>query len=189
MIATHKLHHAVVLAEQRSFRKAADSLNLTQPALSRSIQTLESALGVRLFDRSRGGVETTVFGKAVVNRAQEILSGVAEIERDIKLLQGLGTGTLDVSLGPYPSALSGKLAIARFIATNPEIQCRIRVAGYSEVAEDVARGRCEMGVADIEVAFLDDDKLGGGGLLGMSVLGRYQMTIDDEHDKLTLIQR
>jgi len=41
----------------------------------------------------------------------------------------------------------------------------------------------------VEVAFLDDDKLGGNGLLGMNVLGRYRMTIDDEHDKLTLIQR
>ncbi|MGB5831712.1 MAG: retropepsin-like aspartic protease, partial [Thiohalocapsa sp.] len=47
----------------------------------------------------------------------------------------------------------------------------------------------EQRIADVEVAFLDDDKLGGGGLLGMSVLGRYQMTIDDEQDKLTLIRR
>jgi hypothetical protein len=39
------------------------------------------------------------------------------------------------------------------------------------------------------VAFLDDDKLGGNGLLGMSVLGRYQLTIDDEHDLVTLIRR
>jgi len=41
----------------------------------------------------------------------------------------------------------------------------------------------------VEVAFLDDDKLGGNGLLGMSVLGRYQLTIDDEHDLVTLIRR
>jgi|AVFP01.1.fsa_nt_gi aspartyl protease family protein len=44
-------------------------------------------------------------------------------------------------------------------------------------------------VADVEVAFLEDDKLGSSGLLGMNVLSRYQMTIDDEHDKLTLIRR
>lgn len=44
-------------------------------------------------------------------------------------------------------------------------------------------------VGQVEVAFLDDDKLGGNGLLGMNVLGRYQMTIDDEHDRLTLIRR
>lgn len=41
-------------------------------------------------------------------------------------------------------------------------------------------------LATIEVAFLESDKLGTGGLLGMSVLGRYQMTIDDENNRLTL---
>jgi clan AA aspartic protease (TIGR02281 family) len=41
-------------------------------------------------------------------------------------------------------------------------------------------------LASIEVAFLESDKLGTGGLLGMSVLGRYQMTIDDEKNRLTL---
>jgi len=44
-------------------------------------------------------------------------------------------------------------------------------------------------VSPVEVAFLEDDKLGGNGLLGMNVLGRYKMTIDDEHDRLTLIRR
>jgi clan AA aspartic protease (TIGR02281 family) len=44
-------------------------------------------------------------------------------------------------------------------------------------------------IADVEVSFLDDDKLGGSGLLGMSVLGRYQMTIDDQENRLTLTAR
>ncbi len=44
-------------------------------------------------------------------------------------------------------------------------------------------------IGDVQVAFLDDDKLGGTGLLGMSVLGGYQMTIDDEQGTLTLTRR
>jgi DNA-binding transcriptional LysR family regulator len=152
MMSTHKLRHALALAEHGNFRKAAEALNLTQPALSRSIQSLERALGARLFDRSRGGVETTRLGRVVVDRAREILLSVAELEREVELFKGLGAGTLAVSLGPYPSALSGKPAVARFSAAHPEVQCRIRVAGYAEVAADVARGRCDLGVADLEVA-------------------------------------
>lgn len=152
MIPTHKLLHAVVLAEQRSFRLAAEQLNLTQPALSRSIKSLEQSLGARLFDRARGGVETTSVGRLVVDRASGILSGVAELEHEVALLQGLGSGTLEVSLGPYPSALSGGPAVARFVAAHPEVKCRVRVAGHSEVADDVAQGRCELGVADLEVS-------------------------------------
>jgi len=41
----------------------------------------------------------------------------------------------------------------------------------------------------IEVAFIDDDKLAGNGLLGMNVLGRYRLTIDDEHGQITLTAR
>jgi DNA-binding transcriptional LysR family regulator len=152
MITNRKLHHAVVLAEQGSFRSAAEVLHLTQPALTRSIQSLESALGVSLFDRGPGGVEPTTFGEVVIDRARAILTGVSELEREIDLLQGLGAGTLEVSLGPYPAALSGKLAFARFYANHPEIQCRVRVAGYAEVADDVIQGRCELGLADLEIA-------------------------------------
>jgi clan AA aspartic protease (TIGR02281 family) len=44
-------------------------------------------------------------------------------------------------------------------------------------------------VGNVRVSFLDDGQLGSAGLLGMSVLGRYQLTIDDENDTLTLIRR
>lgn len=81
-------------------------------------------------------------------------------------------------------------------------QLGIAESGLSERQVQTANGRVparigrlsglwlgEQRIGDVEVAFLDDDKLGGNGLLGMSVLGRYRMTIDDEHDKLTLIRR
>jgi len=152
MMSTHKLRHALALAEHGNFHLAADALNLTQPALSRSIQSLERALGVRLFDRGHGGVETTAFGKLVVDRGREILLSVAELEHEVGLLQGLGAGILEVSLAPYPSALSGQLAVARLLAEHPEIQCRVRVVGYSTVVGDVAAGRCEVGMADLGVA-------------------------------------
>lgn len=44
-------------------------------------------------------------------------------------------------------------------------------------------------VTDVAVAFLDDEKLGSAGLLGMSVLGRYQLTIDDQENRITLSSR
>lgn len=75
-------------------------------------------------------------------------------------------------------------------------------AGLSEREVQTANGRTsarvgslaglwlgEQRVEDVAVAFLDDDRIGNGGLLGMSVLGRYQMTIDDAQGTLTLIRR
>ena len=152
MIPTQKLAHVVALTEHRNFREAAGALHLTQPALSRSIQTLEAMLDVQLFDRGHGSVEPTAFGRVVVDRARGILDEIAELEHEIELLKGLGTGTLEVSLAPYPSALSGQRAVARLLAAHPEIQCRVRVAGFHGVADDVSRGQCEVGIADLEAA-------------------------------------
>ena len=152
MIQTQKLEHTVALAEHRSFRQAAEALHLTQPALSRSIQSLEGAMGVRLFDRGHGTVEPTALGRLVVERAERILSAVADLEHEVELAKGLRTGTLEVSLAPYPSALSGQRAVARLLAAHPEIQFRVRVAGFHGVAEDVAKRRCDLGVADVEAA-------------------------------------
>lgn len=152
MIPSHKLEHAAALAEHRNFRQAAEALHLTQPALSRSIQTLESALGVRLFDRGHGTVEPTALGRVFLEHARSILSAVAELEHEIELAKGLRAGTLEVSLAPYPSALSGQRAVARLLAGYPELQFRVRVAGFHGVADDVAEGRCDLGVADLEAA-------------------------------------
>src|SRR5439155_1394159 len=57
------LEALVALAELTSFRKAAESVHLSQPALSRRIAKLEGVLGVRLFDRTTRSVEPTVLGR------------------------------------------------------------------------------------------------------------------------------
>ena len=142
----------VALAEHLNFRQAAEALHLTQPALSRSIQSLETALGARLFDRGHGSVRPTKLGTIVVERSRAILSGLTDLEREIELAKGLRAGTLEVSLAPYPSALSGQRAVARLLAAHPEIQFRVRVAGFHGVAEDVMQARCDLGVADVEAA-------------------------------------
>jgi DNA-binding transcriptional LysR family regulator len=64
------LHQALVLEHHRNFARAAEALNLTQPALSRSIAGLEAALGERLFDRTPQGVEPTAFGRMLLARAR-----------------------------------------------------------------------------------------------------------------------
>ncbi|GAB5602769.1 hydrogen peroxide-inducible genes activator [Thermus sp. FJN-A] len=79
----NQLRYLVALAEEGSFTRAAERVYLTQPALSVQIRKLEEALGVRLFDRSRG--ELTEVGRAVVAQARKVLE---EVERLKALAQG-----------------------------------------------------------------------------------------------------
>src|SRR3546814_9907779 len=60
------------LIRKGSFKKAADGLTITQPALSQSIAQMESEVGVRLIDRTPHGVVPTVFGAALLRHAMEI---------------------------------------------------------------------------------------------------------------------
>jgi len=87
-----------------------------------------------------------------------------------------------------PASLIPRLGIAEDRLKEREVQtANGRAQARSGALPGIWLG--EQRVGDVAVAFLDDDKLGGPGLLGMSVLGRYQMTIDDEHGTLTLTQR
>src|ERR1700741_3176090 len=66
------------VARLKSFTHAADELKITQPALSRTVQQLEDALGVTLLDRSSRHVETTRAGRTFLDYAERVL---AELER------------------------------------------------------------------------------------------------------------
>ena len=68
-----QLRHLLALADSGSFSRAAEAVCLTQPALSRSIQTLEDELGQPLFDRLGRHSELTPFGRAMAARARQVL--------------------------------------------------------------------------------------------------------------------
>jgi DNA-binding transcriptional LysR family regulator len=68
-----QLEYFVAVAEEQSFRRAAERLHLTQPPLSRQIRALEDALRATLFDRSKQGVVLTPAGTALLPLAKSVL--------------------------------------------------------------------------------------------------------------------
>jgi DNA-binding transcriptional LysR family regulator len=78
------LHILMTVIQSGSMRKAAQSLSITQPAISRSVAELEHGLGVRLLERHRQGIEATDYGRALVDCGvavfDELRQGVKNIE-------------------------------------------------------------------------------------------------------------
>jgi DNA-binding transcriptional LysR family regulator len=99
------LEHLLALADTGSFSRAAEKLFITQSALSRSIQSLESELGARVLDRIGKRNELTPLGLDVVARARHIVCDVAELRHSAQLLQQGGKGYISVGLGSGPGAL------------------------------------------------------------------------------------
>ena len=71
MVSLKQLVHLTAVAEHGNMHKAADVLGLTQPALTRSLNTLENLLDVRLFDRHSGGMQATSFCLEIIEQCQQ----------------------------------------------------------------------------------------------------------------------
>jgi LysR family transcriptional regulator, transcriptional activator of the cysJI operon len=87
-----------VVAEQLSFRKAAEKLFLTQPAVTLQIKALEEDLGVRLFDRAAGRVSLTSQGEILLRYAQEIAAIVAKADQELAAADRGSSGTLELGV-------------------------------------------------------------------------------------------
>jgi DNA-binding transcriptional LysR family regulator len=144
------IQHALALAQTRNFARAAEVVHITQPALSRSIASLERDLGVRLFDRLTTGVELTAFGKLLIERGTQLIGDVALIKREIDLLGGLHAGSLTVAAGPYVSeSLVGRVA-ARLLAKHPGLSVAVETMDSRDVVVGVLEARYDVGVASSE---------------------------------------
>jgi DNA-binding transcriptional LysR family regulator len=95
-----ELRHLVYfreVARRLHFRQAAEALSVAQPALSRSIAQLEEALGADLLNRTKRRVEITPAGRALLDRIEPLLRGLAAIPGDIRALAGGQAGHLKVA--------------------------------------------------------------------------------------------
>lgn len=112
-----QLEHLLAVAELGSFSRAATRLHLTQSALSRSIQALESDLGARLIDRVGRKNELTPIGRTIAARARPLLHDADELRRTAALVSRADLGDLRIGLGAGPSAIL-LVPFMRYMATH-----------------------------------------------------------------------
>lgn len=149
MITQRRLLHLLTLVEYGHFGRAAEALNISQPALSKSIQALEAELDVPLVERKSGGVSLTVFGQVVAERSKPLLTVEDDLRREIRLLNEHQIGSLTLAFGPYPSITCGYAGAARLLARHPGITIGMRVSGWHEVAQQVQARTVDLGIAEI----------------------------------------
>lgn len=152
MVKYQQLLHARALLLHGNFRKAAKAENITQPAFSRSIATLEDSLGVQLFNRQRGKVTATDYGEILRKHSSIILDAALEFEREIKMFNEMGVGELTIALAPYPGEISGNIALGKLISQYPEIRCKATTTDWHEVEKLVVEHKADLGFAEISEA-------------------------------------
>lgn len=140
------LRYFVAVAQAQSFTKAAQSLHVAQPALSRQIRQLEDELGVRLLERDRRRTELTSAGRAFLDEASALL---AHSQRAIQAAQKtVRAGTGELNLG-YVWGLFHLVApemIARFRQRFPDVAVHLFDLTATEQAEALVSGRLDAGL-------------------------------------------
>lgn len=148
-------------ARHLSFTKAGDELALTQSAVSRQIQALEEALGVKLFHRRTRALLLTESGQKLQRAAQDVLQIMHESTR--RLRGAVEPRTVTVTTTPGFAALWLIPRLAGFTRAHPDVDVRISVT-YEPV--DLARAGVDLAIRYSEV----ESASGGTRLFGEEVL-------------------
>ncbi|MGE4249738.1 MAG: LysR family transcriptional regulator [Parvibaculaceae bacterium] len=144
-IGSRALHYFVVVADVKSFSKAAQTLGISQPALSKQIRHLETHLNTEILRRHWRGVDLTEDGKRLYDQVVYLEKGFLDLSNDLGARAHTLTGKIALSV--TPSSIRTILEVlSKFKRENPDVTYVVR-EGYS----DSARSLLEMGHVDIAI--------------------------------------
>jgi DNA-binding transcriptional LysR family regulator len=152
MIEIRHLMHAVKLAEHRNFARAAKSLHMSQPALTRSIQMLEERMGKPLFERMRSGVVPTDTGQLLLRRAKAILGQTDDLMREVG---NMGTGEQEeirVAAGPYPAGMVLGPAVVSMLGKRPGLRFKVVVDHWVDTIRKLRERRVDFALCEASEA-------------------------------------
>ena len=157
-VTLRDLHILSFVVRWGSMAKAATHLSTTQSVVSDAIANLETALGVRLLDRSVRGVEPTIYAKTLLKRVNVVFDELREGIRDIEALADSTAGEVRIAC---PEFLAGGLipdVVDGFSRRYPDIVCQVVEADATTLEFRQLQERIvDLMVARVPAAFSDDD--------------------------------
>ncbi|SNZ17133.1 DNA-binding transcriptional regulator, LysR family [Terribacillus aidingensis] len=142
-----QLRYLVEIVKQKRLTKAAENLHISQPALSKTIKSLEEELGITLFKRSNKSSTLTDAGKVVYTYSQQVLAQLDEMQTTLQDLTDLQQGAVTIGIPPIIGSLFFPKVMARFHQTYPNVTINITEYGAARVVKAVDEGEFELGVA------------------------------------------
>ncbi len=133
------------VAEQRSFRKAAEELYLTQPAISLQVKALEEDLGVQLFDRSGTSARLTPAGTVLLDYSRRVHKLLAHAEHEIAALSGDRAGRLTLGASTTIAQYVLPRLLGEFCRENPRVFPALISSNTEGIVEAVKEQRIALG--------------------------------------------
>ena len=138
------LHVLMTVVQAGSMGKAAQRLNTTQPAISRSIAELEHALGVRLLDRHRQGIEPTEHGRALLDCGIAVFDDLRQGVKNIEFLSDPSTGEVRIGSTAFLAASFVSAVVDRLSRRYPRIVFHLVTAAAGTLQHELSERNVDL---------------------------------------------
>lgn len=146
MIDLRQLRHFLAVVETGSFSAAAERVYVSQPALTRSIQQLERAVGTPLLARGSRRTVPTAEGRSFILHARQILQDCLDAEADVRVVQDGRLGAVAFGIDAMFAAPFLDVALVQATREAPEIAIRVVEASAGDLVRAVAEGRLDFAI-------------------------------------------
>lgn len=145
-IRLRHLHTFVAVAQQGTLGRAAETLNLSQPALSKTLNELEQLTGTRLFERGRLGAQLTVPGEQFLTHAVKVLDALNTAGQALNRKENVGADV--VRIGALPTAALGILpaVIGRFHQQQKSTSLQVATMNNTMLLAGLKSGEIDLGI-------------------------------------------
>ena len=145
-----RLRTFVTVAEQGSVSKAALSLHISQPGLSRQLQELQHELGIRLFDRVGRRLVLTPEGRQLLATSRDVLGHVSALSEQAQLLRRGDTGSLTVAASAIQIESAFSTFLPRYAERYPGVELKLIESPGTNTLTMLERGEIHVGVSLID---------------------------------------
>ncbi len=136
------------VAEELSFRKAAEILHLSQPAVSQQVHTLEEEAGVRLFDRHSSGVALTEAGRILLTHATTAALTMQQAQRELAALNNDVAGDLRLGASTTVAQYVLPRILGAFLRQYPHVHLSLVSGNTERIVASVAEERIALGIIE-----------------------------------------
>ena len=148
----HQLYIFQTVASHLSFSRAADALDITQPAVSIQVQELERSLGVILFHRRPRGLRMTDMGEAVLAYSQQIFTLSNNLLETIQEMQDLKAGHLTLGASTTPGEYVLPMAVGKFRQIYSNIQVELVIGNTRSIIQRILDHEIDIGMVGDHVS-------------------------------------
>lgn len=157
MFDIRHMRHLVAIADEGTLQKASERLNITQPALSKSVQALETYLDATLFERAGRSLRLTDLGREVVAQGRIILRSVRDTEELVESWRSGASGHLAIGLGPAYTVLLTAELVEHVLAREGSVQLQLETGDTPGLMARLLDDTIQMAVCDLAVPPVDPD--------------------------------